>query len=284
MAHNVTILTEDNVDVYATLYRSGAVGSDLIIIASATGVPKNYYSSFANYASMGRGFDVVTFDYRGIGKTSNDGLENDEIRMSDWGKYDLDAVINWSKERTSGRIFLLGHSIAGQIFPLAQHQPKVQAAYFVSSQTSSNLFWTGKERIALLLFFYMIIPMLTMMYGFFPAWSFGGQVHMPRGAALEWRKWGLHPNGIMQDFDTIRRPYASVSMPLHFLSISDDKMLAPIEATYELISNYSAARCSSSVVTPEEVGVEKIGHFGFFKDDFKETLWSMPINYFIRNR
>ena len=37
-----------------------------LVVAGATGVPQGFYANFAAYANS-RGYDVVTFDYRGVG-------------------------------------------------------------------------------------------------------------------------------------------------------------------------------------------------------------------------
>src|SRR3954454_19862752 len=61
------ILTADGVSLAATVWDPpGRAGSHVLVIASATGVLRGYYASFASSLAS-RGFAVVTFDYRGMG-------------------------------------------------------------------------------------------------------------------------------------------------------------------------------------------------------------------------
>ncbi len=61
----VTLTAADGYALGATLYGSG---SRAVLVMSATGVPQSYYAKFAGYLAE-RGFTVLTFDYRGIGRS-----------------------------------------------------------------------------------------------------------------------------------------------------------------------------------------------------------------------
>ena len=41
-----------------------------IVMAGATGVAQRFYRHFAEYAAV-RGYDVITFDYRGVGASAS---------------------------------------------------------------------------------------------------------------------------------------------------------------------------------------------------------------------
>jgi len=54
--------------------------------------------------------------------------------------------------------------------------------------------------------------------------------------------------------------------------MSDDPW-ATRPAVELLCKGYSSAKPEIITVTPADIGVAKIGHFGFFRPDHRDTLW-----------
>ncbi|MEY4170718.1 MAG: hypothetical protein RLZ94_1791, partial [Actinomycetota bacterium] len=63
-----------------------------IVMAGATGVPQRFYRHFAEYAAA-RGYDVITFDYRGVGESAPASLRGFRMDYRDWARLDLAAVV-----------------------------------------------------------------------------------------------------------------------------------------------------------------------------------------------
>ena len=273
------IRAEDNFEIGATLFESEQPSDELIIIAPATAATQLFYRSYARYASKQRKVNVLTFDYRGVGESLDGDIRTSDAQMSDWGFKDLRAVIDWAHEQNY-TIYLLGHSIAGQLFPFTQSANKICASYFVGSQTASMHFWEGSAKLLVLFFWRLLLPLLTKIYGYLPGWSLGAQTPLPKGVAEEWRKWGLHKDGAIQGVPELQEMYSRVTGYIHFLNIGDDKILAPRNATEQLMWRYFSARTSLESIFPEDIGAEEIGHFGFFRSEFKDALWDKPLNYF----
>jgi len=202
-----------------------------------------------------------------------------DASMSDWGFKDLKAVIDWAYEEDY-TIYLLGHSIAGQLFPFTQSANKVCASYFIASQTAALHFWEGRAKLQIALFWKLALPLFLKVYGYLPGWSLGAQAPIPRGVATEWKKWIFHKDGAIQGEQELQDMYAQVRGDIHFLDIGDDKILAPRNATEQLKWRYFSARTTMESIFPEDIGAEEIGHFGFFQSEFKPTLWDKPLDYF----
>lgn len=247
----------------------GLETSPLVIISSALGTERKYYSSFANYL-VDQGFQVVTFDYRGVG----DSICSDEskVSMSNWGSQDLYEVIEWASNTQTDRILLVGHSIAGQVFPLAENKHKVAAAYFVASQTASSHYWSGAYKLPVQLLWNLMLPATTTLTGKLPAWAYGGKHDIPKYAAKEWASWGKHKNGVLQDCCEREKAFKEIQIPLRFISISDDKLLAPRKAVERLVDQYGSVRKEHQHWYPDEFGKKTIGHFGFFREN-NDELW-----------
>ncbi len=275
----IKINAEDNFQLAATFFESESPSHEVIVIAPATAASQLYYKSYARYMAKERRMNVLTFDYRGVGESLPGDIKTFDASMSDWGFKDLKAAINWAYDK-GYTVYLLGHSIAGQLFPFTQSANKVCASYFIGSQTASMHFWEGKEKLQVMLFWRFVLPLLTKLYGYLPGWSLGAQTPLPKGVAREWQTWGLHKDGAIQGMSELQEMYTQVRGNIHFLDIGDDKLLAPRNATEQLMWRYFSARTTLESVYPEDIGVEEIGHFGFFQSDFKSTLWDKPLDYF----
>ncbi|MDN5200301.1 alpha/beta hydrolase [Fulvivirgaceae bacterium BMA10] len=278
MIEIVTINTVDDCNLTATLFSEGEKKKALVIISSATAVPQSFYHKFSYHVAQ-QGMDVITFDYRGLGRSVSKNSNKVEIFMSDWGSKDLASVIEWARNYYE-KLFLIGHSVAGQIFPMAFNAEAIEAAYLVGSQTASYHYWSGKEKILVLIFWNFMVPVLTSLYGYLPGWTMGNGHHLHKGVAREWRSWGIHPKGVLQDDPEIIKKFADLKLPMHFVNMEDDRLLAPAKATKALMSYYCNAKTTYEQIKPLDFGEEKIGHFGFFKSKFKNKTWTLPVEYF----
>ncbi len=271
---------KDGARLNANLYQTdGGKTKPVIIIAAATASPQAYYAKFAAHAAS-QGFNVLTFDYRGVGKSLYTSLKNSRAKMTDWGIYDLDAAIIWLKQNGYRKIHLLGHSVAGQVFPLAANAHRIKSAYFVASQTASQRYWSGFEKFKVWIFWYILIPTLTLIYGYLPGWSMGGKVGIPSTAAWEWRSWGKHPLGVLQGIKSRKEAFADISIAVHFISLEHDETLAPKRAVQVLKSQYAGATTSYEHLLAKNYDIKRLSHFDFFRSKMKNTLWDKPLEFF----
>lgn len=274
-----SIETKDGRSISCTLFRSGSPSGHLIIVSAAAATPRFYYRGFSDFVVKSSGFDVLTFDYRCVGDSLSEPIKDSRSTMSDWGQYDLSAAIDWASDRYE-KIFLLGHSVAGQIFPLAEKRNRIEAAYFVATAAPFKEYWSGFAKLQILLFWYLINPLTTWLYGYLPGWAMGGKVSLPKEAAREWRMWGTTKNGITKSDSQAMQKYSELDIPIHFISFSDDQVFAPGEATQALMHKYANAKTFFQFVKPKDLGLKEIGHFGFFRGKNSEKLWSMPLMFF----
>lgn len=63
---NIAVPATDGFRLAATLFRAPHEDAPLVIIAAATAVKRGYYEKFARFLAQ-KGFQALTFDYRGIG-------------------------------------------------------------------------------------------------------------------------------------------------------------------------------------------------------------------------
>ncbi|MFC7332590.1 alpha/beta fold hydrolase [Rhodocista pekingensis] len=243
-----------------------------VIVAGATAVPRGYYGRFARFLA-GRGHPVTTFDYRGVGGSRPRSLRGFDARMQEWGRLDLEAVLaRVAAEHPDTPPLLVGHSVGGQILPLAPSADRLAAVLLVASQSGAARHWRGLDRLRLAAFWYAAVPLLTRLHGYLPGYAMGS-APLPAGIAREWARWGRHPDYILGYHPELRQRFRDLAMPLRLYSFPDD-FYAPRAAAAELLSWYGGTHREHRFVTPAEAGAGAIGHFGFFRDTFAPTLWA----------
>jgi predicted alpha/beta hydrolase len=83
----------------------------VVIINAATSVRCHYYCRFAGFL-FEHGFDVIAYDYRGVGESRPATLRGFDACWIDWGCLDFDAVLRYAQESFSGRPIDVGASAA----------------------------------------------------------------------------------------------------------------------------------------------------------------------------
>ena len=241
-----------------------------VVIAGATAVKQAYYARFAAWLSL-QGCTVLTFDYRGIGESRPARLRGFEARLRDWGERDLEGVLRFALEDKGSRpLHVIGHSVGGQLLGLAASNGSIDRIVTVGSQSGYWGHWSGASKLHKAAVWYALLPALGNTFGFIPG-KFGIGEDLPKGVALEWAKWCRHPE-YMLGHGVGKDGFARVKAPMRAISISDDDY-APKPAVDALHALYSGTQVERHHVSPKELETQAIGHFGFFRSTFQDSLW-----------
>jgi predicted alpha/beta hydrolase len=263
------LAARDGYALGATLFRPRAASGRAALVMAATGVPQDYYARFAAYLAE-RGFTVLTFDYRGIGKSLTGDLRKLSASMSDWALLDAGAAFDFLN-RESTRMFVVGHSFGGQAFGLLPEPERIAAAFMVGSQSGYWKNWPALGRAWMWPIIHVALPLVSRLHGYFPSSRLGFGEDLPAGVAIEWARWCRNPHYLVGDLG-VHAAYARFAAPLRAYAISDDAF-APAGAVQALLDLYPSSRSELKKVSPGDVGAERIGHFGFFRERFRDTLW-----------
>src|SRR4051812_43381170 len=133
----ITLSAADGYAIGAATFGSGRP----VLIMPATGVPQSYYAKFAAYLAQ-RGFSVLTFDYRGIGRSLSSDIREHPARMRDWATLDAAAAFDSLK----GDICVVGHSFGGQALGLLPDPARITGAVMVGSQSGYWRNWPALGR------------------------------------------------------------------------------------------------------------------------------------------
>jgi predicted alpha/beta hydrolase len=262
----------DGFALAGTLRRPAGEPRATVLIASATAVPRGYYGKFAAYLAE-RGFISLTFDYRGIGGSRPASLRGFDARMRDWASLDLSAAVDRAAGIDPGRpLVYVGHSFGGQALGLLPNSARVGRALFVAAQIGYwRLFPFPENWRIYLLFRFVAIP-LAQAFGYMPG-RLGLGVDLPRGVFLEWAHWCLLPRYMFDDPTLLELAnYPNYHGALRAIGLADDKW-APPKAIAGLLAGYTGTAPEHLTIRPSDVGAPKIGHFGFFRSEFRDTLW-----------
>ena len=114
----------------------------LVVVNSATAVPRRFYRHYAT-ALARAGFTAITYDYRGTGGSRPESLKNFEALASDWGLLDMAGVVDWVQaEFALERLFMIGHSVGGQVTGLLDNGDAIDGMITMSAQSG-----TGASRV-----------------------------------------------------------------------------------------------------------------------------------------
>src|SRR2546425_2653090 len=164
----------------ATLFRPASSNGRALQINAAAGVRQEYYGKFADYLAE-RGFTVLTFDYRGIGRSGHWKLN---ARMRDWAELDAGAALQFLS-KTGKKLMAVGHSFGGQSFALIPGAERFAAALAVGSQSGYWRHWRGVPRAGMWLLTHALLPRLLRPFGYFSAAPLRPGAELPASVPLE---------------------------------------------------------------------------------------------------
>ena len=268
----VRVPARDGYTLAGTVYTPDTPAPPTVVIASATAVRRRYYDAFARFLAS-RGFRVLTFDYRGIGDSRPPSLRGFPAVMHEWGELDLSAVVDWAGKQWPGApLLIVGHSVGGQLAGFVDSLDKVQAMLSVGAQSGYWRHWPrGPKAARMALNWYALIPGVARALGYVPGFLGIGE-DLPAGVAREWAAWGRRPHYLFDGYPERVARFARYRGPLRAHSFSDDPY-APRAAVAALLAFYAGAPVEHLHRAPAELAVPAVGHFGFFRERFRDSLW-----------
>jgi predicted alpha/beta hydrolase len=281
---HLTIPASDGFPLGASLFRSArpaALGT--ILIAGAVGNLRHGYRTYAGYMAE-QGWNVITFDYRGMGESAAGPEQTARFAMLDWGEKDLSGVIAWARDHSSPRrLVLFGHSIGGQVAAFATNHAELDALVGVAAQRGYWPYWTGPGKCLLYLFFGVYVPLTVRLSGCLPL-GLAGLEDLPGGVAGDWARWGVAREYRDRDGSSLLPRFAQFTAPILAMSFSDDPVYAPRRAVDVLFSeHYVNAPVTRWHLHPEDFGLKELGHSGFFSRRVRpERLWQATSEWILR--
>ena len=278
---DIIIPAPDGYSIAATLFLPRSSKRHAVLINSATAVPRRIYRGFASYLAH-RGFAVLTYDYRGIGGSRLMAVEGYNqprslvgfnVTMADWARLDAVAAVSWMRERYRNLpLGYIGHSFGGQALGLLANNAEISRALLVAAQAGYWKLIRAPERYRVFALLNFIGTPLTRLLGYAPAWSGLGE-DLPKGVFLQWAHWVNSPRYFFDDatLDGLSN-FPNYKGAMRAICLSDDPW-ATRPAVELLCSGFASIKPEILTVSPSDVGAAKLGHFGFFRAEHRDTLW-----------
>lgn len=267
-----TITTSDNVALSTIEIFPEKEIKAIVQFHAGTVIKKEFYLKFARYLAE-LGYGVVLFDYRGVGGSRPKSLRGYNAAISDWGRYDAPAVLEYIKEQYPDLPhYLFAHSMGGQLIGMMHNAEDFEKIVVVASSSGNwhNFAPAYRKKIQRMT---ALLPFVAKLFGYIPGWlGFGDD--WPKEVAMEWYE-NSKRNMKIADFVEGRFDntyYKSLRTKINAVFFSDDHMATP-NTMPNYIASYPNADVVTHLIRPEEYHLDKIGHFGLFKEFTFPKLW-----------
>ena len=255
-----------------------------VLIQPATGVPQDFYRSFAEYLN-GLDFHVLTYDYRGIGRSRIKDLRHYDVSMSDWMLEDTVYVTDWvSKRFKELPLLAVGHSVGGHAIAISPATQTLTAGVMIASHAGvTALIQSPVERFRVGVVMRVLTPILCRLCGYMPARRLGLGENLPSAMMQQWSGWTRLPNYFYDDPLLRAAERASqVKIPLLVLGFDDDPWANP-RAISRLLEPLKNAAIERQHIQHQNVGLPGIGHMGFFRKRNAQALWPIVSDWLLKH-
>jgi predicted alpha/beta hydrolase len=280
---SITIEAADGFKLAATRFAPAGRPLAAVLLPCAMGVRQDFYFPFARFLAQ-RGFAVQTFDYRGSGASLPErykrSLRGFEADLFTWAERDYNAALlaakAWQRELP---LLVIGHSLGGQLPGLLPDRHLIDGIVTVACGTGYWRYNAPQLKRSVLFFWYVMVPLCTALFGYFPGKRLRMVGDLPKGVVLQWKRWCKSPHYALDRAGRpIRDGYHAIRAPILALSFTDDEMMSKrsIDSMHE---KYANAPIERHTIAPHEVQARRIGHFGFFRGEFSQTLWPRAVEW-----
>ncbi len=271
-------LTADNgKPVYATFFCPKEEVKAAVVIAPALGVDKIFYQDFALWLAS-YGYLVTTFDYSSMGSADKVHYKESDTTITDWAVFDCKKILEQvSIEIKDKDIYWIGHSLGGQITAMI---PNIGLVSKVITVASGSGYWRKNAaalKYKVWFLWYFVAPVSLKVLGYFPGKRLGMVGNLPFGVMKQWRAWCLHPHYLLGiENQAVQMAYQLFNKPMTSISFTDDQLMSAenINSLHGFFSDISPKMIR---ISAEQLNIENIGHFGFFKKKFKSALWESQL-------
>lgn len=278
MRSNNTIRTNDGTKIWISCYTPETSNEKVIIIAPGVGLTQEYYDPFASFFCA-KGFVVITFDYRGVGRSAPQRLSGYPANMHQWAVQDINAVLLYAKNNyVKHELIYAGHGIGGEIIGLAPASQYINRLILISSSLSCAALWPWQSKIKIE-GLKLIAKLSSSVFGYFPGKQLKIIGNLPRGVVHEWANWCDTTNGLFGIFPD--NNYRKLNVPILAFTFADDWRCPP-RAVKELLNRFENSTITWYHMKPKELGMKSIGQNDFFYDSMKNTLWETLLQWINR--
>lgn len=240
-----------------------------------TATRKEFYLPFLSYLTD-QGYICCLWGYRGT--EFGDNLKGSTIRYADYGLKDMPTIKAYLESRFPDFPFLLvGHSAGGQQIGFMEDLSNVKGNVNIAVSAAYFRKMPLVYRLKAYFFFYLFSPISSLLNGFVRAKPYGFMENLPKPVVYEWRNWlEVEEYFFDKKFYGVTVPkghFKNFNFPIQVYYSIDDS-ISNKENTAAFWRNVKSEKTINiKELKPEEFGLKKIDHFGYFRKSMKGTLW-----------
>jgi predicted alpha/beta hydrolase len=256
----LTLAADDGRELRATRFEPAGEARGAVLVVPAMSTPARFYAAFATWLAES-GFHVLTFDYRGTGSIEEMKSETGDVLR--WAGDAASALESLLDEDLGVPVTWVGHSLGGQLLPFARHD-LLDRALLVAAGSGYWRYNQGSLRWQAPLFLRVVGPLAMRVAGYYPGRRIGLLGDAPSAAMRQWSRWCLSPDYYGVDVPDLADRVAELDLPIAAVSFTDDELLSA-RSHLALEELYAAAPVEPHRLAPSDLGVERVGHHGFFR-------------------
>jgi predicted alpha/beta hydrolase len=255
----------------------------VVLLPTAMGVKQDFYAPFAQFLAE-QGLAVLSFDYRGMGRSVpadfRKSLRGFRADLFDWAERDFNTALHAAKAwQPDVPLLLIGHSLGGQLPGLLPDSHLIDAIITVAA--GSGYWRDNAPQLKRVVWFmwYFAVPLYTRLFGYFPGKKVRKVGDLPKGVILQWSQWCRSRHYVVDaQGKPLRAGYEKIRVPMLSLSFTDDELMSrrSIDSLHDFYKNAVLER---RYIRPQDIGAKRIGHFGFFRPQFRATLWQEAVDW-----
>ena len=281
--YSLSIMTEHNQALAATVYLPKNKVKKAVMIAPATGIKRQFYHNFATHLAE-NGFGVLTFDNEGIGESLSSALAKCDASLISWGRHDMPAVLDALQDEFADATYhLIGHSAGGQLIGLMPNYSALASVFNVACSSGRIKNMSMPYKLKAMGFMDTFIPLANLTLGYTPSDKIGMGEPLPRGVSRQWREWCNGAGYIKTAFGKSIQThfYDDMTMPSLWLGFSDDD-IANSKNMDDMIRVFTKMPVEKHFLDPKDFGLDSIGHMRYFSSRTNAKapqLWQMAVDW-----
>ena len=251
-----------------------------VLVCPATGITSHFYHHF-NLWLQEQGYDVLCFDFRGIGQSLYGHVKNSKASIVQWGQLDLPAAIDQLLALTQAeQVLLLGHSAGGQLLGVAHNYHKVARVVAIAGSSGNIKGLKGRTKFLAPVMFKGIFPIARHVLGYGPTQIIGMGENLPKDVASEWAFFCHNEGYILNAVGKMIHPdenyHEKITCPITSMWASDDE-IATAFTVKDFLRIYPHAITNQIEIKPQSYQHQSIGHMLMFKRSH-QNLWPIIEN------